>query len=301
MARVHLSDEDEREEAEGRERLRVVDRKIRDLRGHRDRLLSEIHRLSDEQKALADERRPKQDAVERANDRYRAVGRELAHVRQRREAARDRLQAALVDVRLARQELPKTRAARPEQIRREMQELELRQQTVALPLTDENALIARLRQMRRELDDAERNQGLIEAHEKRAHDLEEALKARKTELDQLSESLGRLKTERDHAMESMRAHLVDVGQLLAAMRAKATERRGVWEQIESVSRELVGLEREGNRLVAASRSRRQEARRTLGEYTRPTRRTPSAETAYERAAEEQLEELLRRGRVTLGG
>ena len=99
----------------------------------------------------------------------------------------------------------------------------------------------------------------------------------------------------------MRSQLVGVGQLVGEMREKARRRGEVMARLDALMTDLRGLEREAQRIVLASRQRRQEARRTIVEYNRDVRTKVGAGPTSERVADAQLEELLKRGRVTLGG
>ncbi|MCI4360152.1 MAG: hypothetical protein L3J91_00450, partial [Thermoplasmata archaeon] len=82
-------------------------------------------------------------------------------------------------------------------------------------------------------------------------------------------------------------------------REKARARGGLMDRLEGLNREVIALEREGDRLVARQRDRRHEARQSLRNYNRSVRDTVAGPDAYDRAAEAQLAELLKRGRVTL--
>lgn len=300
-SRTHLSEEAETEERNDRDRLRQGEAKLRDLRSRRQLLLQQVYQLSDEQKALVDQRAPRQDNLERTHAEHRSLSRDLAELRHRRDAARAQLDDALAEVRLARQAGPPGDRSRPDQIRREMAQLELKQQTTALPLADENALIDRLRQLRKQLDDAEKHRGAIDQHEQRVRGLEEALKARRADFDRLGEEMARCKVERDRRMTSMRAQLVEVGALVGGIREKAKARGEVMAKVDALSRQVFELERELRQIFDAGRQRRQEARRTIQQYNRGVRDSLTGDSATTQQADQQLEELLRRGKITLGG
>ena len=102
-------------------------------------------------------------------------------------------------------------------------------------------------------------------------------------------------------MASIRDRLVDVGGLLAQVREKAKERAAVMVRVDAFSEEIRGLEQDVNARLRATRDRRQEAKRTVVDYNREVRQNVAGEGAYARAAEAQLEELMKRGKVTLRG
>ncbi|MGA8537301.1 MAG: hypothetical protein WB789_07920, partial [Thermoplasmata archaeon] len=71
------------------------------------------------------------------------------------------------------------------------------------------------------------------------------------------------------------------------------------EKIDGMSREMAAFDEEARRIYGEGRARREEAQRTLRAYTRPRGRTRDEVTSN--VADAQLQELLKRGKITLGG
>ncbi|HXQ94685.1 MAG TPA: hypothetical protein VN864_05920 [Thermoplasmata archaeon] len=301
MPRPVLTEEAEREDREDREAVHRAESKLRDLYNRRAALLDQVHALSDGQKELYDERQRRQAAVEDLYQSHQAIGGRLADLRRARDAARSKLDESVVAARLVRGEIPKGDHATPEQLRKEIENLEIRQQTTALPLKDENALIDRMRSLRTQLVAAEKDRAAIQAAFAKRKEAEDAVRARKAELDAIHEEFERLRAERERAMHAIRDRLVDVGGLLAQVREKAKERGAVMARIDAFSDEIRTLERDVNTRLRASRDRRLEARKTVVDYNRGVRENVAGERAYSQAADAQLEELMKRGRVTLRG
>jgi uncharacterized coiled-coil DUF342 family protein len=185
---------------------------------------------------------------------------------------------------------------RPEQIRREIAELELRQQTRALTIDEENALIARLRRRSADLKTAETRIAIVAAHESLRKEADLAITTARADVERLGEEMRRLRAERDAAMAAMRQRLETAGALVGELRAKGKARAETMKEVERISRELDEVDRTGRELLARSRARRAEAVRTLRQYA-PRRRAP--DEAIASIAEAHLEELLKRGKVTL--
>ncbi|HTT34720.1 MAG TPA: hypothetical protein VMH78_02475 [Thermoplasmata archaeon] len=297
--RNHLSDEAEQEERAGSDRLREIDSRLRDLDRRRDQLLKQLQAVSETQRTLFESRGPRQDQLEATHQEHRELGHRLSELRAARDAARVALDAAVVEARLARQAVPRDVALRPESLRREMQELELKQQTRALPLSEENALIGRLRQLRRQLEEAERNHAAVEARHQAAREKEAAVQAIRARLATIAADFDAARRGREERMASMRSQLVDVGTVMAQIRERSRERSEVMARLSEVMTEGRTLETEARQLLAQSRARRQEARRTVESF-RPAARGAGRASADEHA-EAALEELLKRGRVSLGG
>ena len=295
--RALLSDEEEREDREDRDKLRSLDTKLRGLFDRREDLIVEVRKVTAEQKSVYDRRQAPQAEVERLYEEHHQLGRKIAEVRNVREAARKKVEEAIVRVREARLSFAPGERVRPEQIRKEIAELELRQQTRALPLDEENALIALLRQRSHDLKQAEARTAVAAAHQQKLKDAEAALLAAREEFALRTKELAEVKTERDSKMVAVREKLEVAGGLIASLREKGRARADLIAQIDAISREMDGLEREARQLLARSRARREQARRTLRTYAHT--RGPPTEEMLATTAEAHLEELLKRGKVTL--
>lgn len=294
-----LSDDEEAKEREAQGRLRAIDARLRSLDSKRRELIAEMRKLSAEQKELYDRRQAPQAEVENLYEEHGQLGKRIAELRTQRDTARRALEEAVVALRELKLSFLPGERMRPDQIRREIAQLELRQQTTALPLDEENALIARVRQRHRDLKTAEAQTQVVADHTERRKEAEARVAAAKAEVDRLGAEAAKARSDRDAKMGQVRAKLVAAGGLVADLRAKGKARAEVMDKIDAVSREINELDREGRRTLGEIRARRDEARRTVRAYA-PGRGRPSASLA-DSTADAQLQELLKRGKITLGG
>ncbi len=299
-SRAFLSEEAEAEEEKDRDRLRTLRTRLRDLVERRRLALMEVRRLSEEQKSLFDARRPGEREVERVHDEYRELGSALAAARKGRDEARVRLDEAIASMREFQTLHPRRPASRPEDIRRQIAELERRQQTSALPLAEENALIDQLRGLVKRAAEAEKDRSATEERESKLRALEAVVAQRRTELKAAQDELPRLRAERDRRMQSMRGRLEEAGALVARIREKANARGAAMDRLRAVGAEIEAMEREADAIVRSSKGRRDEARKVLGQYRREAQANAAGVTEGQ-VVDRQLEELLKRGRITLGG
>jgi len=295
--RALLSDEEEHEDREDRDKLRSLDSKLRSMFDRREYLIVEVRKISSEQKAIYDRRQEPQAEVERLYDEHHSLGRKIAELRTARETARKKVEEAIVQVREARLSFAPGERVRPEQIRKEIAELELRQQTRALPIEEENALIALLRQRSQELKQAEARTAVVASHQQKLKDAEAALAAAREAFAERTKELAAAKADRDSKMVAVREKLEVAGGLIATLREKGRARAELVAQIDAISREMDALDREARQLLARTRSRRDQARRMLRAYAHT--RGPPSEELLATTAEAHLEELLKRGKVTL--
>jgi uncharacterized coiled-coil DUF342 family protein len=297
--RVMLSEEEEQKDRDDRDRLQDLERKFRSLETRRGTLIEEMRHLSSEQKSLYDRRQAPQQEVERIYDEHGALGKKLMELRTAREKARRHLDAAVVAVRELRLAIPSTERVRPEQLKREIADLEHKQQTSALPIEEENVLVGRIRERTRELKTAETRAATLAEHEKQRAEADARVRACRAEVDRLGAEFAQAKADRDAMMASIRTKLEAAGSMVAEMRAKGRARAELMETIDGMSREMATLDEEARRIYGESRARREEAQRTLRAYTRPRGRTNEEVTSNH--ADAQLQELLKRGKITLGG
>ena len=294
--RVLLTEEADRDEREDRQRLRTLENRFETLLERRRALIGELRKLSGEQKALFDRRQEPQAEVEKLYQAHGQLGHQLAELRSARDAARRKVEEAVVHKREMLLTFDPAERERPEQIRREIAELELRQQTRALPITEENALIARLRKRNADLKEAEARVQVVAAHESLRKEADLAVANARAEVERLGEEFRKARAARDAAMTAIRERLQTAGGLVAELRAKGKARAEAMRELDGLSRELDTVDREGRELLARSRARRAEAVKTLRQYS--GRRRP-AEESLASIAEAHLEELMKRGKITL--
>jgi uncharacterized coiled-coil DUF342 family protein len=294
-----LSEEEEERERADRAKFAELERRFRTLETQRHGLIEEMRKLSAEQKALYDRRQAPQQEVERLYDEHGALGKKLAELRGGLEKARRHFEASVIALRELHGAIPARDRVNPEQLKREIALLEHRQQTSVLSLVDEKALIDRLRQISKDLKEIEKRAAVVAAHEKQRKEAEARVAACRAEVDRLGAEFARARHDRDAKMGAVRSKLETAGQVVAELRAKGKARAEIMDRIDVVSREMMELDREGRKLHGESRARREEAMKTLRAYTKA--RSGPREDVMASVAEANLTELLKRGKVTLGG
>jgi uncharacterized coiled-coil DUF342 family protein len=294
-----LSEDEEQRERSDRDRLRELESKFNGLEARRRPLIDQMRKLSAEQRALYDRRQVPQEEVEKMYTEHGELGKKLTATRLALEKARRHAEAALASLREMRAGFPAADRLRPVQLKKEIAELEHRQQTSALPIDEENALIARLRERSKELKAAEGRVAVVAEHERQRKEAEERLGSCRAEVERLVAELAQTRHDRDAKMAAIRTRLVEAGNAIAELRAKGRARADVMAEVDRLSAEMDGVDREAHKIMAEGRSRRDEARRTVRQFSRGAHRP--TEDLLASAAEAQLEELLKRGKVTLGG
>jgi uncharacterized coiled-coil DUF342 family protein len=287
------------EERAERHRLDQLDAKIRELRPKRQALIQELLKLSDEQRKMFDQRAPQQVRLEELNDAHHRLGRDLGHLRSQLDAARRARDDRLATVRELRAAMPKSARSPAEQLKREMRKLELQQQTRAVPLEEENALIDQMRALRKEIARTESEAAEVAKKGEALHAAEVSFESARAEVDRLRKTLDDARGARDRAMEALKAELVTAGQAMAQLREKSQARGTVRRELDDIDRTLRGTDREFNDLRRHHFARRGEAKRVVVDHNRSARRSVSDPSEIDRAAEDRLEQLLKGGKIRL--
>lgn len=290
---------DREEDRAERHRLDQLDAKIRELRPKREALIQQFLRLDDEARDMFNQQSPHQAKLEELHEAHRHLGRELNRLRPSLDSARRVRDERLGVVRELRSTMPKSARSPADQLRKEMKKLELEQQTRAVPIEEENALIGRMRQIRKEIGVAESEATEVAKRGEALHAAEVTFEAARTEVDRLRKALDDQRAARDRAMETLKAELVVAGQRMAELREKSQARGTVRRELDDIDRSLRGTEREFDDLRRQRRARGGEARRVVVEHNRSARRAVSDPSAMDRTVNDRLEQLLKQGKIRL--
>jgi uncharacterized coiled-coil DUF342 family protein len=292
-------DGDREEDRAERHRLDQLDSKIRELRPKRQALIHELLRLSEEQREMFNARAPQQSRLEDLNEAHRRLGRDLGGLRSELDRARHTRDERLAVVRELRASMPKSARSPVDQLKKEMAKLELQQQTRAVPLEEENALIDRMRQLRKEVAVAESEAAEVTRRVEGLRAAEAAFETARADVDRLRKALDDQRAARDQAMVTLKGELVVAGQSMARLREKAQARGTVRRELDDLDRTLRGMEREFDDLRRQYRARRGEARRVVVEHNRSARRAVSDPSEMDRAVDDRMEQLLKEGKIRL--
>ena len=268
-SRAGFSEQWQREEKAERERLRQLENRLNGLLDRRRELLGQVRALTSKQHELYYGQHGPQAEAERLHHETGQLGRRLGELR----SARDKARQALEDAVIRRRELLLTfdRGDRlnPEQLRREIAELELRQQTRALPIEEENALIAELRQKAKDLQQYEARKEVAVEHERQRKEADAAILAARAEIDRIGKEMEAARSEREKRRSEIPANLEAAGAVVAELRTVGRSRAELMTQVDALNREIAEVEREGRELMARTRQREEDARLILEEYSRP--------------------------------
>ncbi len=275
---VGFSDQWRRAEREEREQLRRLEARLDELRARRRDLLGKIRELTTKQREVYQRREGPQTEAERLYHESGELNRHLADLRRAVEKVRQTLEDAVVRRRELVLTFSPVERLNPEQLKREIAELELRQQTTALSLDDEKALLVQLRRKVQELKDFEARKELVTQHEAQRKELETTITTSRAEIDRIVKEMQQVRAERDKRKVDIPASLEAAGAAAAELRVMGSERAELMTQADALGREIAEIEREGRELLARHHQRQEDAREILREYARPLPSNGSADS-----------------------
>lgn len=289
----------EREEHADEDRLHRLETEHGALVDKRHHLIAEVRRIASEQKSLYDRRQAPQAEVEKLYEEHAKLGKRLAELRTLREKARHQVETKVIARREHLFKAGSTEPARPEQLRQEIAAIELKHQTQALPIEEENALLAQLRERTKELAalEAHATQNKKKLEERQAADA--AILEAKGAVELIVAEMERGQVERDRMMLEIRTKLEAAGGMLGEMRTKGRARADLMTQVDALSKEIATLELEGREVFQRLKAHRDAYHERMKAFSSPRERAPARDMASS-AADRRFEELMKRGKVNLG-
>ncbi|MDE1819881.1 MAG: hypothetical protein KGJ23_04645 [Euryarchaeota archaeon] len=294
-----LSEEEEGKEKELWQGIRSGEQKLRGMKERRAEMLALARRLAEEAFDLQNRRGPIYQDVEKLHQEFRELGKKAQELRTEREKLRARIDALRIELREEGEGHDRRSRPRPERLIQEIAALEKKQQTTAMPLKEENALIDRMRELRSQLGEAEKNQSVWKAKDETLLGLRQELELSRKRDEEIGTEAEKIFRRRDEAMKLVKARLTEVGHLVAEIRGKGKARGELIDKVDKLSQEIRDLEKNVMGLLHQSRERKTEARKLLDEHNRSVRQMTRNEEMLSRTAEDNLKTLFKNGKIAL--
>lgn len=294
-----LSEEEEGQEKELWQNIRSGEHKLRGMKERRAEMLALARRLAEEAFDLQNRRGPIHQEVETLHQEFRDLGKKAGELRSEREKVRGRIDAIRIELRETGEGHDRKGRPRPDRLVQEIAALEKKQQTTAMPLKEENALIDRMRELRAQLGEAEKNQTVWKAKDESIQGLRAEMEAARKRDEEISVEVEKLFRRRDEVMGLVKGRLTEVGHLVAEIRSKGKARAELIGKVDKISDEIRDLEKNVMGLLHQSRDRKNEARKLLDEHNRSVRQMTRNEEVISRTAEDNLKALFKNGKIAL--
>ncbi len=294
-----LSEEEEGQEKELWQGIRSGEQKLRGMKERRAEMLALARRFAEEAFDLQNHRGPIYQEVETLHQEFRDLGKKLGELRSERDRLRGRVDALRIELRESGEGHDRRARPRPDRLVQEIAALEKKQQTTAMPIKEENALIDRMRELRAQLGEAEKNQSVWKAKDESLQGLRVELDAARKRDEEISIEVEKIQKHRDEVMRNVKSRLTEVGHLVAEIRAKGKARAELIGKVDKLSDEIRDLEKSVMGLLHQSRERKNEARKLLDEHNRSVRQMTRNEEVISKNAEDNLKALFKNGKIAL--
>lgn len=280
--------------------LQNAELKLRALLNKRDEINELAALLRSERDTLNDQKRVFQDQMRAAREKRDALVAEMRAHKKRR----DELQAKAKEL----IEFKKKMKGKPmgdlkdelRALQRQVKDMELRQQTVPLSIPDERKL---LEQTKAKTAEVERLKAIIAEQEKIAKevkDIDRSIDALFRQADKEHEEVVRLSEEQHKAHEEATAAMKELLAIKATADKKHADFLKLREEADAVHQKAEELRSKVIEIRKEKRMERMEEFRAVREVNIAARRALDDEKKREKAFDEALETLLRKGKLELG-
>jgi uncharacterized coiled-coil DUF342 family protein len=281
--------------------LEQAEIKLESLIERRNALNSEAAVVREERDLLHDQKKGVVDQVRALRDeRDRLVDEMRVHRDQRNEfqrKARDLIELK----RRVRGQLHGSIAAELERLRKDVKGMEMRQQTASLKLEEENALLDDLREKLKELKSLEHLRSEQDKIGKEVRDLDGSITDLFRAADKEHELVVKLNEEAKERHEKLGGLVGQISALTADANKKHEEYLKIRTRADELHQKAMEM-REGVLTIRnAHRAEIREARNLLRQQNITVRRELLDERKLDKAAEEALQLLMKKGRVVMKG
>jgi len=279
--------------------LQSAELKFRALLNKRDEISEQAAILRSERDTLHEQKRVLQDEVRAARDRRDALVAEMRVHKQRR----DELQAKAKELIEFKRKMkgPPTGSLRDEirSLENEIKALELRQQTVPLSIPKERELLDDLKHKMAEVEKLRKILAEQERIHKEIKDIDRSIDALFKEADKEHAEVVRLSEEQHKAHDEAMAHAKEIAALTASANKKHEEYLRLRAEADAVHQKAQEMRERIIEIKGEKRRERMEERQALREVNLAARRALDDKSVRDRAAEEALQMLLRKGKVEI--
>lgn len=279
--------------------IRSQEHKLRGMKEKRAEMLALARRLGEEAMDLQGRRGPLYEEVEKLHQEFRDLGKRTGEIRSERDKMHGRMDQLRIELREEGAGHDRRDRPRPDRLVQEIAALEKKQQTTAMPLKEENALIDRMRELRAQMTEAEKNQSVWKAKDSTLMGLREEMDLLRKKDEELSREFEQVRKRRGEVMGKVKGQLVEVGHLVAEIRAKGKARAELLSKVDTLSDEIRELERGVMGMLHQSREKKMEARKLLDDHNRSVRQMTRNEDLLSRTTEDNLKNLFKNGKISL--
>ncbi len=257
------------------------------FREERDLLNKQKKELTDRMRALRDERNALVNEMRMHRDRRNELQRKARELIDLKRKVRGQIRTSIFgDL---------------ERLRREVRNLEMRQQTASLRLDEENALLDDLRGKLRGLKDLEERQGEQNRIGKEVGDLDASITDLFKAADREHELVVKLSNEAKDRHEKVVALVHQIGALIAKANKKHEEFLEIRTKADEYHQKAVEMRERVLTIRNAQRAEIREARSLIRQQNVAVRKALLDEKQLDKAADEALQLLLKKGRVEMKG
>jgi uncharacterized coiled-coil DUF342 family protein len=275
--------------------------KLESLIQRRDALNAEAAAARQERDLLNNQRKGLSDQIRALRDERDALVREMRAHRDRRNELQGKARELIELKRKVRGQMHTSIGGDLERLRREVKELEMRQQTSPMKLDEENALLDDLRGKLRELKNLEGLKGDQDRVYREVKDLDASITDLFKAADLEHELVVTLSAEQKDRHEKLVGLVNQIAGLVEEANKKHDEFLKVRERADEFHQKAVEMREKVLTIRNEKRAEIREARNLIRQQNLTVRKELLDDKKLDKAADEALQVLLKKGRVEMKG
>lgn len=284
-----------------RSELELAEIKLETLVEKRNALNADAAVFREERDLLNAQRREIMDQVREIRARRSAALDAMRAHKARRDDLQKRAKELIELKRRTRSKVQTSIRADLDRVRREVRQLEMRQQTSSLKLEEENALLDEIRAKLRALKDLEALHSEQDRIAREVNDIDTSITEMFREADKNHEQVVRLSSEARAKREELAALMTQVTSVTAEADRKHEEYLKIRNRADEFHEKAVEMRTRVLATREAYRAENREARNMIRQQNLAVRKELLDERKLDSAAEEALRLLLAKGRVEIKG
>ena len=277
--------------------LDTAEIKLETLIQRRDQLNAQAAVFRQERDVLHKQRKEVTEQMRALRDERDALVREMRGHRDRRNELQAKARELIELKRKVRGQMRTSIGGDLERLRREVKDLDMRQQTSPMKLEEENALLDDLRGKLRELKELEGLQSEQDKVTVEVKDLDASITDLFKAADLEHELVVKLSTEQKERHERLVGLVNQIAALIAEANAKHEEFLKIREKADESHQKAVEMREKVLSIRGAKRAEIREARNLIREQNLTVRKALLDDRKLDKAADEALQVLLKKGRV----
>lgn len=282
-----------------RTELQLAEIKYRNLLDKRDALNEDAKVFRDERDTLNEERRESNEKMQAMKEQRDALVTEMRIHKKERNECQKKAKELIEIRRKRRKDVGKNLGLHLERLRKDIENLQKKQETVPMELKDENLLLEEMKRKRLDIEECENIYKEQQEISEDIENLDDSIDSLFKKADAEHEMVVRLSEEAQGIHEKIIDLVKEISHLIAEANKKHDEFSEIREKADHYHKRAMEMKSKVLSIKSVKREEEREARRILKQQKIEVKEALDSEEKREKAADEALETLLKKKKVEM--